>query len=279
MSYSVLTITHGRGDRLANLIAGANQSSLVPAEIVVVFMSQRDEPKLESTVPVRRVHVEGEPLPLAAARNLAATSASTNTLIFLDVDCIPARDLARVLIGSIATNGGIVMATPRYLREPPTIPLCFDDLHLGSVEHPGRSKLAVGPVADYNAFWSLCFGMTGDDFSKVGGFDTDYAGYGAEDTDFARRAQRASVPLHLASGVAYHQFHQTHRPPLNHFEDIVRNAKVFFRKWQAWPMEGWLRQFNAGGYIAWDTGASDIMVLRRPTDLEIAASRSDDAFG
>jgi len=65
------------------------------------------------------------------------------------------------------------------------------------------------------------------------GFDEAFAGYGAEDTDFGFRAREADLPLVYMGGPgASHQFHDTFDPPLHHFQDIIRNARMFREKWK-----------------------------------------------
>jgi hypothetical protein len=53
---------------------------------------------------------------------------------------------------------------------------------------------------------------------------------------------------------AFHQFHPTADPPVQHVDDIVRNARVFHRRWGWWPMQGWLAGFEQAGMISRDTG-------------------------
>ena len=52
--------------------------------------------------------------------------------------------------------------------------------------------------------------------------------------------------------------------------DIVRNARYFQRRWQRWPMEGWLRAFADRGLIRWNDQQLDL--LRLPTSREIDAA-------
>ncbi|MET0931866.1 MAG: hypothetical protein ABWX74_20295, partial [Aeromicrobium sp.] len=46
-----------------------------------------------------------------------------------------------------------------------------------------------------------------------------------------------------------HQHHPVSSPPLEHVEDIVRNATVFHDRWGAWPMGGWLDAFEERGLV------------------------------
>jgi hypothetical protein len=60
-------------------------------------------------------------------------------------------------------------------------------------------------------------------------------------------------------------------PPLQHFQDIVRNAKLFYEIRGTWPMTGWLDAFEALKLIS--TEHRTIKILRHPSDEEIAAAK------
>ena len=99
-------------------------------------------------------------------------------------------------------------------------------------------------------FWSLAFAVTHRAHARIGGFDPGYAGYGAEDTDFARRAERAGRALAwIGSARSFHQHHPVSSPPVEHVADIVRNAGIFHDTWGQWPMRGWLDAFERQGLV------------------------------
>ncbi len=90
--------------------------------------------------------------------------------------------------------------------------------------------------------------------------------------DFGLRTRVADIPLvFMGSPGAFHQFHDEFDPPLQHFQDIVRNARIFRKKWTLWPMPGWLAKFERIGLIS--VRARSIDVLRNPTVAEIAQPR------
>ncbi|MDO9396736.1 MAG: glycosyltransferase family 2 protein, partial [Herbiconiux sp.] len=71
-----------------------------------------------------------------------------------------------------------------------------------------------------------------------------------EDTDFAFAAREAGVELAwVGSARAYHQHHPVQSPPVDHLDDIVRNATVFHERWGTWPMGGWLDAFEQRGLV------------------------------
>lgn len=287
--FSVLIISSGRDAHLANAVLGINRSTRLPAEIIVCYMNQAEAVPPPSRLPLRTVHVEsgsGLPLPLGAARNAAASAARFPALVFLDVDCIPAPDMFEVLLADLNRSGGLVMAAPRYLRADADVQRWADDgeatvLHQGSVPHHARAALAPEPgqpasvSQEYALFWSLGFAVDRAVFNRIGGFDEAFAGYGGEDTDFAFTAREQGVPLAFSAATMFHQHHGVHRPPLQHVESIVVNARVFRRKWGTWPMTGWLEAFDRQGYVSWDRNGSELSLLRSPGAAELAAARVD----
>ena len=69
--------------------------------------------------------------------------------------------------------------------------------------------------------------------------------------------------MHWIGGAhAFHQFHPTADPPVAHVDDIVRNARIFYRRWGWWPMEGWLDAFEESGLIARDAAGRPGHVAR-----------------
>lgn len=239
-------------------------------------------------------------------RNLGAARAIHDVLIFLDVDCIVAPTFIEQLSAKLQKRpDALLMGQPRYLTRPLSETeseklqsgvLSASHLNQLSVYNPYRDNFddaecnptsfgqtvikqtAIKKTEDYGAFWSLCFAITRQQFEKIGGFDTQYTGYGAEDTDFAFTARQLNIDFYLTADVVYHQQHSVYRPPLNHLDSIVINANRFYRKWQCWPMSGWLSPFVDMGLIDWQAEQSTPIVSRRqPTRDEIKQAHCPDA--
>lgn len=276
---SVLTLVRNRADHLARLIEGLKRSTVLPAELIVVDMSE--EPAVLSDLPfaARSVRLETSGLPLAEARNLAASRSVGDRLLFLDVDCIPAADLIERMDAALQATDALVCAEVRYLGAEDVDDDWTDAaLSLRGRAHPARDFPASGlrPEANAGLFWSLAFGMRRASFDALGGFNERFTGYGAEDTDFGFRARAGGLPLLFMGGPgAYHQHHGVFDPPLQHFDDILRNAETFRRLWGLWPMTGWLRAFEAMGLIA--LGDDQIQRVRPPTAKEVEAARQPDS--
>lgn len=249
MSISVLTIVRGRQRQLLNQAVGLSHSSRAIDEWIVVGMDQDVVFDRSLDLPIRtsRVNGDGNRLPLAEARNHAASLCHTEQMIFLDVDCIPSATMVENFSTALSDDGRLWMGSPRYLPadavEPPW---SLDDLASLATRHPLQPSIEENErlASDrYELFWSLCFGINRSQFERIGGFDPTFDGYGGEDTDFAFAARRADIPFGFLGAKSFHQHHPVCKPPLNHFSEIIRNAKRFHRKWDVWPMESWLASF------------------------------------
>lgn len=278
MSLSVLTLVRGRRDHLVNLIAGLNASTRTPDELVIAYMQDVAHVGLpETPFPVRTVMVPGEPMPLAAARNRAAEAALGDTLVFLDVDCIPSPTL--VARYAETAGQGVRLGEVLYLPAGATEGgLDFDRLDRLGQRHPAKPEIApdeIRPTPNHGELWGLSFALSAADWRAAGGMDERYVGYGAEETDFAARLEAANVPMAWVGGArAYHQHHAVHVPPYQHFDAILRNATLFRATWGRWCMDYWLGQFAERGMIRIDDDR--ITVLRHPGADEIVASRMPD---
>jgi GT2 family glycosyltransferase len=220
------------------------------ADRIAAGSHDTDPPTLVIDVPAA-----ADGLPLAAGRNAGARVAlahGAQLLVFLDVDCLVEVDL----IGRYADAA---------LRQPGSLlcgPVTYLPSHNGEwtpqrlrehrAPHPARPDPPAGTLvpADPALFWSLSFAATSDTWTTVGGFDEGFAGYGAEDTDYARRAAERGVDMFWVGGAdAYHQHHPTADPPVQHVDAILRNGARYANRWGDWPMTGWLGEFERLGLV------------------------------
>lgn len=266
MRTAVITVVHARHQHLRRQLDGLAAGSRLADHHVVVALADRQVATVVDADTIvhagtRRhlVHLDGDPaaLPVGEARNKGAEAAlghGAELLVFLDVDCIPGRDLIgryHAAAGTAAHRDALLCGPVTYLRPPG--PQGYDLTALPVRPHPARpappeNQVLVGE--DYNLFWSLSFAVTASTWRRVGGFCPQYRGYGGEDTDFAQCAAAAGIGMRWVGGApAFHQYHPTSDPPVQHLEDVVRNATVFHRRWGWWPMAGWLEAFEARGLI------------------------------
>lgn len=281
---SVLTLVRGRADRLRNLMRGLARQTLPPRELIIAWMQPEPAPDLpDPGCPVRHLHVPGEPMPLAAARNRAAEAARADLLVFLDVDCIPSPTLVDAYARAAATTCGLFLGEVLYLPPGATAgdpdPATLD--RLGRI-HPARPVLpeaGLRPEPDAGQLWGLSFALPAVSWCAAGGMDEAFVGYGGEETDLAARLAGSGLPTFWVAGArAYHQHHPVHVPPLQHFTAILANAARFRARHGRWCMTYWLGQFRAAGLIDWHADAPAIRLIRAPSAPEIAAALRPDAL-
>ncbi|WP_267355440.1 galactosyltransferase-related protein [Methylobacterium sp. GC_Met_3] len=283
-SPSVLTLVRNRADRLRNLMRGLSRQTLPPRELVIAWMQPERAPDLpDPGCPVRHLHVPGEPMPLAAARNRAAEAASADLLVFLDVDCIPSSGLVAAYAQAARTARGLFLGEVLYL--PPGAsdgdpdPAALDRLGRAHPARPGLPETGLRPEPDAGQLWGLSFALPAEAWRAAGGMDEAFLGYGGEETDLAARLAASGLPTFWVAGArAYHQHHPVHVPPLQHFAPILANATRFRARHGRWCMTYWLDQFRAAGLIDWDADAPAIRLIRPPTPTEIAAVLRPDAL-
>lgn len=263
MSTAVVTIASGRHTHLRRQREWLAVQSEAPLVHVVVSMG---DPQIGGVVRLRADLpsdvVELEPcdeLPLAAARNAGVQRAAqlgADSVVLLDVDCLPHRDLVRDYSRALRELGGkhaVVSGRVQYLPEGMT-----DAEHTPEVaarlgrDHAARVLPPPGELvaADPRMLWSLSMACTVATWNAAGGFDERYVGYGGEDTDFGQRIAAVGGGLWwLGGAAAYHQHHPSQSPPVQHARAIARNANIFRGTWGFDPMEGWLHELERLGHL------------------------------
>jgi len=274
---SVVTLAGGRPDHLRNVVIGLTRQTHMPVELIVAVMQDEAYDLPDAPFLVRQMLVRpeaGAGLPLAAARNAAARAATGEVLVFLDMDCIPTPTLIADYAAGLDELDGLLMGEVMYLPGGATAgEWRYEDFAAVAVRHSDRQgppAHGIERCSDYRCFWSLNFAMRRDTFLATGGFDERYVGYGGEDTDFGKVVAQAGVPIGwIRGGLAYHQYHPHHMPPVHHLDSVVRNAEVFEAKWGYRTMDHWLHAFSLMGLIDAAPGRP-IRILRRPDDADRA---------
>jgi GT2 family glycosyltransferase len=230
-------------------------------------MSSTPVAQPEAPFPVHVHRLQTGTLALAAARNLAARHATSAHLLFLDVDCIPMTQCLGRMGAVLDEDDALLCADIRYLGPDDARSTWNDEVLLAAGRpHPVRSFPATGTRRETNPGL-----IRRSRFEELGGFDEAFVGYGAEDTDFGFRAERAQTPLIFVGGaIACHQYHDSYDPPVQHLDDIVRNATIFKARWGWWPMQGWLDAFVAMGLV--DYCDDGIRILRGPNAADLIAA-------
>lgn len=256
---AVVTIVKGRHEHLREQCRVLRSVAPRTPHVVVAM----GDPAIEAVVGADErttvVQVDDDPrgLPLARARNTGvatALSAGAELVILLDVDCVPGPGLVDAYRRAAELAPGALLAGPvTYLPEGVRVPEDARDLGRLRSPHPARPDPAPGELVrggDHDLFWSLSCAVSASTWRTIGGFHEGYVGYGAEDTDLGRVARSRGVDLVWVGGAdAFHQFHPVSHPPVEHLEDIVRNANTFHERWGDWPMAGWLDEWESRGLV------------------------------
>jgi GT2 family glycosyltransferase len=283
MTISVCTLASGRAAHLHNLVLGLNAQDVPPDELIIAVMQAEPYDLPDTNFPVRQLMIGGKGIPLAAARNRTAEAASGETLIFLDVDCIPEPSFVGDYARLLATMDVLLMGEVLYLPAGAVA----DGINIArfaaiGVKHSERAGPPEGPMGDctdYRCFWSLNFAMRRATFLAVGGFDERYVGYGGEDTDFGRMVVDAGVPIHWCRGArVYHQHHAHHMPPVHHIDSVIANAAAFRDKWGHFTMEHWLRAFTLMGLVKLQDGEHVRLRAVNENDLALTRQQSDQPY-
>lgn len=279
---AVVTIVRGRLDHLA-VQQAALRAQPTAHERIVVRMGGPDVREALGGDDVRVVELadDGKPLPLAAARNAGVAAATADTVVLLDVDCVPAPELLLRYGEALDRVGGLVAGPVGYLPPGATADGPVTSAYLATIAepHPARPVPRDDELLRehrWELFWSLSFAVRRRDWARVGGFCELYRGYGGEDTDFAWSARRAGLPLHWVGGAwAWHQHHAVDSPPRQHLHDIVRNSVIFHARWARWPMEGWLDAFRAAGLVDWTPHGELLRLTAAGAAREVGSGESD----
>lgn len=276
-SVSVVTLAQGRPDHLANVILGLSRQVQAPSELVIAVMQEDAYDLPTARFPIRQIMTADGNLPLAAARNAAARATTGEVLVFLDMDCIPAPTLVADYVSGLAKLDGLLMGEVLYLPNGATkTGWTYSDFEGVAVKHSDRRgppPEGIERCNDYRCFWSLNFAMRRETFLAAGGFDERYLGYGGEDTDFGKALDWMGISIAwLKGGLAYHQYHRHHMPPVHHLDSVVRNAQLFEAKWGYRTMGHWLYAFRLMGLID-DAPGAPIRILRRPDADDLALTR------
>ena len=274
MSFSVVTLVKGRKKQLENMLESIKRSTIVPSEIVIVWMEQetRNARVEDEDLNIKQLYLEKGELPLAKARNLGFENTTHERVIFLDVDCICSPTLLEGLLNGLKDK----TITSAYARYLPYIPLSglYTQIEQDALSHPKRAQLDANTPLPHKKFWSLVFALRKDDFYVIGGFDEDFTGYGGEDTDFAERFNKQHFDFILIDDEVLHQYHFKYSPPLNYLEAIVENANLFYHKHGYFPMYSWLQEFCKRSYVTFDESKHNFKVLRLPHQLDIELALS-----
>lgn len=261
----MVTVVHGRHEHFAHHVRSVARFAPGLPHVVVAM----DDPEIAglsdrvgdaSSRRVVELSRQDGRLPLAAARNQGARHAlalGATHLWFLDVDCTlsPVTPFAYQEASRLVPEA-VWSGSATYLRPGQPPPTDGEQCRARRSPHPAQPTVPPGSVVrdvDHDLLWSLNVAMSAPVWETLGGFCEAYAGYGGEDTDFAWKAAALGVELVWVGGAeVFHQWHPVSDPPVEHLDDILRNAATAHARWGRWPMRGWLDRFVELGLVHHD---------------------------
>ena len=231
-SVTVVIPCYQTSDKLALTMAALDRQTYPSELLSVVVVDDGSDPPLRppatQRVRVEMVRQERSGFGIARSRNLGAELASGDILIFLDSDMIPEPQWAEAharwhhVVGDALTLGfrrhvevsGLTAADVSIAAESGSLAPLFAGRHQERPEwiefHLERTSKLTRPETDlFRVVTGGNLGMRRDTILELGGFDTGFDRWGAEDTELGYRAftwgallvpERAAAAWHQGLG-------------------------------------------------------------------------------
>ncbi len=221
---SVIIPAYNAQKTLKNCLDALLNQTILPNEIIVVDDGSTDETKsvAESYSLVKVISQQNQGP--AKARNAGAQKAKSDTILFLDSDCIPEKNWLEEMIKSFEDEN-VVGVQGAYKTKQKSLTARFDQLDIEyRYERMKRSK-KLDWVGSYSA------GYRKEIFLKEGGFDETFPKASGEDAELSYRLAEKGHRLVFASkAIVYH----------THPEDVWKFLNVeYFRAY--WRMRMYIK--------------------------------------
>ncbi len=263
-SVSVVTIVKNRIPQLKNLIKQLENSTLTPAELIIVWMTSPSEHSLLTSDKFKIVHkfAASEPLPIARARNRGIEAANSELVAYVAVDALFSQDA--LLQGVRAWKPGtIVTSQPRQVSEKEYrrgYANIASHLHLREV----NVKETHNGMPSHDNGRATMFFIHKEDFERTGGFDQRYTGFGLNDEDFFSQCRELGIAFNRLPTEVFIRDTSRALCPIHHLLDFCCNAEQFRRKWGRYPRHQTLKEYADKGYVNADFRTRGLLVQHRP---------------
>ncbi len=250
---SVIVTTYNRPDALTAVIEACFAQDDPHFEIIIADDGSTNNTRdcvealrARSPVPLRHVWQPDEGFRAARVRNLGTLAASGDYIVFLDGDCIPARNFVsqhrRLARPGFLVSGSRVLVSEQYTNT--LLASRIDLQRLGAIE-----RLRLRLAGHFNKFlqtvlilpdlgrerrkftWrrikSCNLAVWRGDLDRVNGFDESFTGWGHEDSDLVVRLFNAGV-LRKDGAFATEVYHLWHRE--NQRDQATSNRKVVLQR-------------------------------------------------
>ncbi len=244
----VVTLVHGSRELLALQHRSLVAQSRRPDHYAVVAMDDRGIMAAEVDGLRRDVlHLRSADgrLPLAAAINVGVDYLlvrGCEVLVSLDPRCVAGPDL-------VAAYSDALAADPWRLWTGPVVERCLVPGGTGVGDQSARADGGAAPgwpapgerahLEDAESITTWSFAVSARAWKRTGGFCEEYRGEGSAVTDFVRRAGLCGSGLGaVGSALTHRQVAPSPVTPVDHRDDVERNARIFHRRWGHWPPHG-----------------------------------------
>lgn len=209
---SVVMPTYNRADAIGITLRHLAQQTLPPGQFEVIVVDDGSSDDTEAVAMAQRLpfHLAYCKRPnrgAAAARNFGVSQARAALILFLDADVIPEPQLLEAHLHShTATDSRITVG--RVKPWPGT----FRPWHEQIID-PESAGMDYGNESRTVPFYMALggnFSIARQTFVDVGGYDEEFPAAGAEETEFAYRAEQRGCRLHFEPlAVGYHNHSRT----------------------------------------------------------------------
>ena len=219
MRISFIVLTYNRTDALLAVLRSLAQQCNSRHQVIIADDGSRPEQVQmlfdrcpDFQCPVLHIWHPDVGFTIARARNLAASHAIGEYLVFLDGDCIPGRSFVaahqRVAQAGCFVNGSRVLLSPRLTTQVTNheVDLPSQSLYFWLrarlfgdcnkvLHHVGWPKrlLRVKKTFRWSGIRGCNLGVWQHDFLNVNGFDESFEGWGHEDADFVLRLSHLGI--------------------------------------------------------------------------------------
>ncbi|MGN1280505.1 MAG: glycosyltransferase family 2 protein [Succinivibrio sp.] len=235
MLISIIISTYNRPDALKMILQALDYQKDREFEVIIADDGSRDDTRkliaqmtVNCSFPLRHVFQEDDGFRLSRIRNLAATKASGEYLIFLDGDCIPRPSFVKahrmLAQKKCLVAGNRILLSENFTKEvlEKQLPIqifsfykWFKVFLRGGINrlHPLIVFPYLNSLRNLKDKWKKArgcnFALFREDYFAVNGCDSNFRGWGYEDSDLAVRLIHSGVSIksgRYATGV-FHLYH------------------------------------------------------------------------
>lgn len=200
-------------EQLARTLRALDAQTVPPDEVLVADDGSAVPPVVPTGV--RLLRQEDRGFRAAAARNMAAASASGDLLVFLDADTTPEprflEELTRLpgrlpeLVAVGRRRHATLEGLPAGAPLPPPAARHLDEPAWLADAHARSRDLLDADATSFRFVISAVLACSRWWFEELGGFDATFVGYGGEDWELAHRSWLAGgLVAHVPTAVAWH---------------------------------------------------------------------------